>query len=384
MVQEDMFEYAERRMNQRFLAGEKEEAGLIEQVARNVIVDKLVPPKAMEFKTAVGKTPAESLVVLRYTLSSVVRIHRHAFNQLCAKVGFPVSYANALDVESKHEWRKDLLCYNLNRLFQEPDWTDRSGPTRFLHRIVGDELRGFLSHRYNRHLASAPMLRTFVDNCRAAGARPIDAISTDVRISLKYLMPKVFEAFPGENVCFGTEFGNSDFGAGRLTVRSTIWRASSATSSVLDEVFGKVHIGSVIEDSDIEMSDDTAHKEVVAQQGAIRDAVTQQLAEKTISRLLRAIRLAHEEEIPWGRLRPQLAKFIGKAELEMMEHHLKGDVGSIVDLPPVTIVDGERQANSYWASAYLGVLASRSEDPDRKLELQKEAGRLLEASIRAA
>lgn len=386
MIQ-DVFEEAERQMNKRFLAGEREELALIEQVARNVIVDKLVPPKMTVFAPDVSGRH----VFISYNAERIYRIHRHAFGQLCGKVGFPMAYANHLLVGDT-KWQTDLLCYNLNELYHQPAWEDRSGPVRFLHRIVGDELRGFLSHRFNRHLATAPMLRTFVENCRAAGAKPIDATTTAVRVALKYLLPKVFEAFPGEAVCFGSEFGNSDFGAGRLTVRSTIWRASSRTSSVLDEVFGKVHIGSVIEDSDLEISDDTAKKEVIAQQGAIADAVKQQLQEKTIERLLKAIRLAHEEEVPWSRLRPQLAKFLSKTDQEWMEGLLNGSATNIIDLPPVRHEFERRDGtfgnayvpNTWWASACVGALADKAEDPDRKLELQKEAGRLLEGSIRAA
>jgi hypothetical protein len=378
MIHDDFTE-AEQRMHKRFLAGEREEGALIEQVARNVIVDKLVPPKLMVFHTD-PKRP----IFVNYNALQDFTIHRHAFGQLCSKVGFPMTYASSLI--NAEDWRKELLCHNLNRLFHLTEWSDKNGPTRFLHRIVGNELRGFLSHRYNRHLATAPMLRTFIDSCRVAGARPIDATTTAVRVSLKYLLPKVFEAFPGEVVCFGSEFGNSDFGAGRLTVRSTIWRAGSATSSVLDEVFGKVHIGSVIEDSDLEISDDTAKKEVVAQQGAIRDAVIQQLQEKTIERLLKAIRLAFEEEVPWSRLRPQLAKFLSKADQDWMEGLVKGSATNIIDLPPIhrTFPDDLATPNIYWASACIGALADKSEDPDKKLELQKEAGRLLEGAIRAA
>jgi hypothetical protein len=378
MVEEDSHEYAEKKMNQRFLAGQREEGALIEQVAKNVIIDKLVPPKLMTFHTEQVHP-----LLINYNSDRDYTVHRHAFGQLCSKVSFPMTYANAL--MNAEKWRLELLCHNLNELFHQPEWVDRSGPQRFLHRIVGDELRGFLSSRYNRHLATAPMLRTFVDACRAAGARPIEATTTAVRVSLKYLLPNVFQAFPGENVCFGTEFGNSDFGAGRLTVRSTIWRANSGTSSVLDEVFGKVHIGSVIEDSDIEMSDDTAHKEVAAQQGAIRDAVTAQLQQKTVERLLEAIRLAHEENVPWAKLRPQLARFLSKADQDWMEGLLTGKATNIIDLPPVYAAFGDARApNTYWASACVGALADKSEDPDRKLELQKEAGRLLESSIRAA
>jgi hypothetical protein len=384
MIHDDFTE-AEQRMHKRFLAGEREEGVLIEQVARNVIVDKLVPPHSMMFVWY-----APNGLRLEYGPLKQVTLHRHAFGQLCSKVKMPMDYANRLQTAGDDDQERlaygSQLARDFNGLYHIPKWSDGKGPVRFLHRVVGDELRGFLSHKYNRHLATAPMLRTFVDVCRGTGARPIDATTTDVRVSLKYLLPKVFEAFPGEVVCFGSEFGNSDFGAGRLTVRSTIWRAGSATSSVLDEVFGKVHIGSVIEDSDLEISDDTAKKEVVAQQGAIRDAVIQQLQEKTIERLLKAIRLAHEEEVPWSRLRPQLAKFLSKADQDWMESLVKGSATNIIDLPPIhrTFPDDLATPNIYWASACIGALADKSEDPDKKLELQKEAGRLLEGAIRAA
>lgn len=394
----DQFENAKTRLARRFVQGAKEQEALLAAVAETVIVDKLVPPRQMTFIPR-HDGPNEG-IKLRYRAAEGARgsndtdvtIHRHAFGQLCSKVSLPMNFANALNqyvVDSSpaskmtEDWKRQLLCHNLNKLFAEPEWMERGGaPTRFLHRIVGTELRGFLSRRYNRHLASAPLLRAFIESCAHHDAQPIESTATAVRVALKYLLPKVFEAFPGEYVCLGSEWANSDFGAGRLTVSQTVWRIATGTSSVLDETFGRVHLGSVIEDSDIEMSDDTARKEVEAQKGAIRDAITSQFSAQTVDRLLGALRAAHEQEVPWSKLRGQLGRFLGKGDLDALQGFL--DTGeSIIDLPPVSFdPDGRRVPNVYWASSVVSALASRTDDTDRRLELQREAGKLLSATLK--
>jgi len=372
MIQENLFEHAEKKMNARFRLGEMEEAALIEQVAKNVIVDKLVPPRMMVFHPA---HKCSARLEVSYNAERIYSIHRHAFGQLCSKVSFPMSYANSL--LSSEDWRLDLLAHNLNRLFHEPDWSDRSGPVRFLHRIVGDELRGFLSRRYARHMASAPLLRAFIDAYRHQGARAIGATTSDVRLQLQCLLPKVFEAFPGENVCVGAAFSNSDFGAGRLAVKSTIWRVSSGASAVLDETFSKVHVGSIIDESELELSASTAQKEVAAQCGLITDVVEQLLSEGVVDRLLQLLRVAHETQIPWSKLKGRLSSVLSKGDLVWLQE--AADHGSgIVDLPPVSYTpDGQRTPNAYWAAAALSAIAARSEDADKRLDLQQEAGKLL-------
>lgn len=375
--QTDLFAYAEQRMNQRFLAGEKEEAALIEQVAKTVIVDRLVPPSAMVFGLFGGGPQ------LSYSATSIVRIHRHALGQLCQKVGFPMSYANALVAPPLTEqWRQELLCYNLNELYHKPKWEDRAGaPVRFLNRVVGDELRGFLSRKYNRHLSTAPLLRSFIDASRKAGARPISARTSPVRMQLLCLLPNVFEAYPGEAVSLGVSFSNSDFGAGRLTVKSTIWRINSGTVATLDESLSKVHVGSILEDSDlVELSNETAQKEVVAQRGFITDVVTQLLAEKTVDRLLQMLRAAHDQQIPWTKLKGRLSAVLSKADLNWLQQ-AADDGSTIVDLPAISFTpDGERVPNAYWAAAALSAVAARTDDADKKMELEQEAGKLLSAA----
>ena len=373
----DTYEKSQSDLMKRFSAGKLQEDALVTVVANTLIVDKLVPVERMTFFVS-GVT--ESLRI-RYDGSKDVGIHRHALGQLCQKATMPMNFTNSLLTPPRTEEklpRLHLLANNLRELFSMQEFKDRSGaPARFLHRTVNDELRGFLSSRFNRHLASQPLLKAFRDACTEMGARPIEATSSPVRSSLKCLLPNVFEAFPGEHVGIGVEWSNSDFGAGKLSVCQTIWRAKTATSAVLDETISRVHLGSVITDSDLEISEETMHKEVAAQSSAIRDAVQAQLSEKTVERILFALRHAHEEKIPWTKVRSRLQGVLTKSEMAWLQTAVdKGD--DIIDLPPISYTpENERVPNLYFISSALGHIASKSEDADKKMMLQSEAGKFL-------
>jgi hypothetical protein len=376
----DAFDNARLRMEARFKLGAEQEQFLLAIVTATVIVDRLVPPRAMTFLTGTGDRSRELYIHYKETEGGYA-INRHALNQLCSKVQLGMNYVNMLQAGAA--WKHDLLCDNLNALFQTPDWTDRGGqPQRFLHRIVGRELRGFLSRRFNRHLASAPLLRAFIDQCKTEGARPVEAANSPVRSALKCLMPKVFEAFPGEYICLGVEWSNSDFGSGKLKVLQTCWRVGSGTAAVVDEGLRRAHIGSIIEDSDIEMSDETAKKELEAQQGAVRDHVKAYLSEKTVERMLTAIRAAAGEQIPWSQLSHRLRDVLGKGDLEWLKNVLDQKAETIIDLPPISFdPGGNRVPNLYWAAGGLSAIAARTDDPDKRLDLQREAGKLLASAM---
>ena len=360
------------KLRSRLEVGEQEQTRLINAVANMVIRDKLVTPTGMLFSIREGVT---KLGISYSNEDKVYRINRHALGQLALKVGFPVVYVNVLQRPSEDNWRADLLAYNLNTLFHKEEFKDKSGQPKFLHRIVGDELRGFLSRRFNRHVASAPLLRAYLEACQMAGAYPVEATTSDVKLALKCTLPHVFEPFPGQFVCVGVEWANSDFGAGRMQVALSVWMPQGDRFTVLDQVLSRVHIGSVIEDSDIELSDETAQKESEAQASAIKDAVAKQLSPEAVDRLLDAIRRAHEEEIPWEKLRTQISRYISKVEVENLEKLLKEES---FDLPPVKRVDGEIVPTKWWASSALSFLANRTEDPERKFELQHAAGSFIE------
>jgi len=378
---------AERKVAARIEVGKHEEKQLIESIKKTVIQDKLVPPKKESMRFCTDPVFDNRELVLEYKNAdgsfNYVTIHPHAFGQLCEKVKLPMTFANMLKTDEP--WQLNLLIENLNTLFYNTPFKLTAGEApRFLHRIVDNELRGFLSRRFNRFLASAPLLNAFVEVCRAQGAQPVEAGNTAVRSYLKCILPKVHEPFPGEYSCIGTEWSNSDFGKGRLTVCQTVWRVASGSSTVLDESVNRVHLGSIIQDSDLEISDETARKEVSAQQSAIADAVTAGFSEKTVERLVKAMQIAHEEQIPWVRLKANLGRLLSKVELEWMESIMTTSKTGIIDLPPITFgQDNTPQPSAYWASSVVALLASETDDSDRKAELQRAAGDLLSNALKA-
>ena len=366
--------YLYDRVKARLNLGHEAQMHLLNQVASMVIRDKLVPPSLLKFSEGTGAN--EGKLVLQYGYEpDVVTIHKHALGQLAAKVNIPMTYVHHLEQTG---WRLDLLAHNLTTSFKHTDFSDRSkSPPRFLHRLVGNELRGFLSRRFNRHLASMPMLQAFVDATASVGAFPMEATTTAVKLALKCYLPYIFEPIPGQPVCLGVEWSNSDFGAGRMKVAITLWMPIVGSFTVLDHTLSKVHIGSVIEEADIELSDETARKEVDAQASGIRDAVRMQLGYESIDKILKAIEVAHADAIPWHRLRGNLSRYLGKKEIDWLHSMLDAE---IIDLPPVPRVNGEIHATKWWASSALSFLANKTEDADRRLELQQAAGTFIEVT----
>ncbi len=369
---------AEQRLEHRFDIGEREQNKLVEQVANLHIRDKLVPPTRMYLLC-----PKPGQVRISYSTDDPkgILVHPHALGQLCGRAGIPKVYVNRLI--KGQDWERSLFEYNLTTLFTKGKYLDRSGnPTKFLHRLVGSgeeaELRGFLSRNFNRHLASLPLLRGFVMACREVGARPIEATASAVRFSLKCFLPHVFEPIPGEFVAFGAMWSNSDFGAGRLKVSMTLMRISGGTTSIVEDSMSRVHIASVIQDSDLEVSDETAVKEVDAQVSAIRDVVLSQLSPDPVNKLLVALEKASQEQLPWHRLKTELSRLLQAGEVNDIKEMLETGIDDIVDLPPPgKDKEGNPIATRWWASNTVGWLASREQNAERKTDLQQLAGSLL-------
>ncbi len=358
------------QVKKRLQLGMSEQKKLIDAVSQMVIRDKLVPPVDVRIN------PDElGRLIIRYKGADPCTIHHHALGQLAAKVSVPMTYVNHLNAGAKCNWRKELLSEILTTSFHKTEFGEKSGPPRFLHRIVNNELRGFLSRRFNRYLASAPLLRAFLTATEAVGAFPMEATATDVKLALKCYLPYVFEPVQGEYVCLGVQWANSDFGAARMQVALTMWMPKGDRFTVLDQALSRVHIGSVIEDSDIELSEETATKEAEVQALAVRDSVAIQLSKESVEKVLKAVELAHTEDIPWHRIKGNLAKYIGKKEIEDLQSALKNE---ILDLPPVRRVGGELYGTKWWACNALSWLAGKESDPEKKLDLQHAAGSFLE------
>lgn len=364
--------------------GADEQTAIIKHVMARTIVDRLVDPRL-----GIVEEHDSGGFSFRYDEERQATISSHALGQMCAIARIPKTYINALTNEEapcvgmSRELRRHLVCYLFNQHFQFGIYLDRKGNrTKFLHRILphesGPELCGFLSRNYNRKLGTKNMMRPFIEECTILGAKPCEAFASNLRTVLKCILPVVFEPVDGEFVAIGATYANSDFGSGSLEVTGVILRIKTGTSSVLENKLRKIHLGAIISDEEIELSEETLEKEAAAHISAVRDMTRNIFSKENIERSLKMVKYSIENKIAWNKLKDKLSDVLKQDELTSVEEMLKATKSGIIDLPPVTSNDaGDPEANAWWAAAALGVIAARTNDTDRKADMQGLAGKLI-------
>jgi hypothetical protein len=373
---------AKKRLETQVLIGERRQAAIVEQVSSMVIKDALILPREMSFSHEGG---------LKVTAKGhEFTVHSHALGQVAGVLEYPKSYLSKLQngvVGISPGVCRKKMCDDLNWHAHNAKLTNRKKQdAKYLMRYVGTEIRGFLSQSFKRHLASAPLMRAFLHSCMSNGLVPIDGHASPVRVNLQCVLPYVFEPYDGEFVSVGVSWSNSDFGGGRMKVSMFMKRVNGDSAVILDDAISEVHIGPVIEETDIEMSAETVEAELKAQRSAIDDAVSGQVSADNIQKLLDVIQMAHEEEIPWYRLRNELGSILQRKELEHMRELLNGTAETgLEELPPIHYdAEGDPVATRWWSSAVLGQIADKEDNVERKKELQELAGQILGKTKKAA
>lgn len=358
--------------------GVERQKSVIQSALKRVIIDKLVEPKQFSVHADVNRLYAyyPSVGVARFIIDN------HAVNQICQTTAIPKLYVNKLmsDLVGMPEvTRMAITNYLFNYHLHEGVYVDRKNqPAKFLHRIMNGELCAFLSRSYNRKLGTVAMMRPFLEECAKHGAQPTEALHSKLKTSLKCVSPTVYEPVDGEFVAFGATYTNSDFGSGGLMVSGVILRITSGTTSVLDSNLRKIHLGALIKESDIELSESTIDHETKAHQGAIRDMVNATFSEENVKKTLDIVKFAAERKLPWDKLVSKAKDVLSKEDFDKLHTMLLDTKNEIIDLPPITLDSiGDPEANAWWAAAALGRLADGIQDVERKLEIQELAGGLL-------
>lgn len=371
-------EMATRRVLAHLVIGDAERRKLIEHCARNIPRDRYVPPDRVVFTVEESTTKAP--LIIQYTKGGSTKetmyVHKHALGQLADICDLSRPYMTKLNVDSEQAWRRILLSMNLNVLFANQKFFNKAKkPAAFLHRIVGNEVRAVLTQSYNRHLLSSAVLQPFLAACDEVGLKPARATVSDMRVHLQTYLPFAFQPVPGEFVALGTCWGNSDFGQGKLRISHNVLRLNGGGNLVTDEAFSRVHMGSVVTDTDMVLDDDVAVKELEAIAAATRSAVMEAMRPAQVERVLNAIKEAAETEIPWASLKGKLSKVLTKEDVTSVESLL---VDQIEDLPPPGVGrDGTPLPSRWWAAAALSHLAEKTLDPTKSMELKVVAGTFL-------
>ena len=290
--------------------------------------------------------------------------HSHALTQILTYLDIDTKGFRAMTLGNgvpAPQWKRDLARDMLVEYFKH------SGSTHLVRRQAG-EVRGFLSDKYRR-LDSRPMIDAFVNACAAFGAVPYSGTRCATKCSLKMIIPQIMEVIPGEPVAFGLEFANSDFGDGGLAIRAFILRLMCLNGATAEDVMRKVHLGGRLSE-DIEYSKETLRLDTEATVSALKDTVRAALLPEKREQMLNRIRNAQEESVTWDRLKQRLSKDLSKEELQKAKDSFESP--DVVNLPA--------EQTMWRASNALSWIAQQATTPDRKLDLERLAGKLLIAA----
>jgi len=341
---------------------------LYERVHSNVPDDSIVRGRGLKFSYGIDTSVEAPLSVT--TGGTELTIHRHALQQIAGKAGIPGQYLGEL-VNSPDMWRRELAARMLNDHYQRgtvDDGEDLSA-SRHLVRAVHGQVRGFLSDRYRR-LDSRPLLEAFAGACHQLGAVPVEGTATDTRMALKAYLPMVFEPVDNEVMCVGVEWSNSDFGAGKHAIRSFIFRLWCANGATMEDALSQVHLGGRLADS-IEFSERTYQLDTSTQVSALGDVVKGALGPKGVSTILDTIRAADDKKVEWRNVSALLGKKLLKEEMKSVRDAFDSD--DCINLPAT---------KSVWrVSNAISWIAGRTEDADRKLDLQRIAGAVINGKM---
>ncbi|MFZ5896439.1 MAG: hypothetical protein ACOY0T_35625 [Myxococcota bacterium] len=345
---------ARDRLEQIVSTGIQKAGPVIARVLSQTPEDALCRGSALDFY--VRETGAVELV----RPDGVFATHRYALGQIVEKTGMTRGYADKLAVDGEdNAWRRELLAHSLREHFSH-------SPDRFLVRSLNGEIRGFLSDSFRR-LDSRPLLDAFIKACQEVGAVPFEGVASDLRVSVRAILPTVYEPVPGEAMVFGLAWNNSDFGAGLYGISVFVLRLICLNGAVGESALKQRHLGGRLADN-LELSQRTYDLDTATMASATRDLVRKLLAPRTIEVQCSLVRDAHDRETDWNRAFRSI-RSLSKTEETKVREAFEGE--DVVMLPA---------GKTVWRlSNALSWVANTTSDAERKLELQQAAGAVLKA-----
>lgn len=357
---------------------------IIEMVQNATPVDRIVGTKGVRFSFRTEEPPQpikaeKNAIVLppKHTILMGTRqhnaknafeedLHKHALNQAAGRAGVPETFVNRM---LEKPYGAELICENLNTIFSKEE------PSRFLVRSVDGQVRGVLSDTYRR-MDSRPILDAFATTCKELGAVPVEGVGGDLRFSIKALLPQVYVAGgkkrgSEEVFCFGASLSNSDFGCGALSLQFFLWRIWCSNTATREDSLRRVHLGKRLGE-EIIYSDETYQADTKTMVLAVRDHVKGVLAPPKIEEALEMINTALETTIEpkaFFERGGELERLkLNKSEIEKAREAFNN--GGVEMLP--------RGNNVARVSQALAWIAQEADSAERRLELERMAGQLME------
>lgn len=353
---------------------------VLDKVMNQTPVDRVIGTPGLRFSYRMeGAPPAidpkhqlpPKAVILMGTKAHNVKgafqepLHKHALDQAAERAGIPVTFVNRM---LERPYGAELLVENFNTIFAKEE------PSRFLVRSVDEQVRGVLSDTYRR-MDSRPILEAFAQTCQELGAQPIEGVGGDLRFALKAIVPQVYmvgkKAGNGEVFAFGASLSNSDFGCGALALQFFLWRIWCSNTATREDSLRRVHLGKRLAD-DIVYSEETYQADTKTMVGMVKDHVKGVLAAPKIEEALGMIETALDTTVEPKKFFDKnggLEKLkLTKSEIEAAREAFNN--GGVTELP--------RGTNLCRMSNAVSWIAQSAESAERRLELERVAGQIME------
>lgn len=332
----------------------------LQRIEREIPMDLIVPAPAMLFDEQGGRLGYH--VVGPESMRAEGTIHPWALGQIAETVAMPKTFINALMAlrEGDEPWGAKLAAINLTELMGHRK-------EKHLVRTVDGNLRGFLSPRYQRRHPGV-LLDTFLAACKEFNLLPARAFASDTKHGVHAVLDAVLEPVPNEFIGLGVFYGESPFGNGATEVSISMKRMWCSNLAVAEQNLRAVHSGGSLSE-DIVWSDETYKKDTQLAASKMRDMLKACVGPEFIVKTMDSIREANDKKLTGGAfetfLKKALSKEDGKAVLATFNS------ADVELLPP---------GNTVWrASNAISAFANTTEDEEKKLDLQKLAGRALTA-----
>jgi BMFP domain-containing protein YqiC len=364
--------------------GRRQAGRVVERIQTEIPDDRIVQTRAMEAQVhqdgrlalgLEGRQIGDGFLVNPYT------VHQNALGQLAERIRVPIRYLRDLMVPDVLEpdpdrpasegidqgyrvaqdqsWRRELAQQTLREHLAHAD-------ARYLVRSVQQDVRAVLSDHFRR-LDARPLFDAFAAACREVGAIPVDGTSSDVRVSVRAIIPRIHEPVPGEPLVLGLDWSTSDFGKAPYAIRFYAERLVCKNGMIGQSEIHKRHLGSRLDDR-IEWSAQTLQADTTTMELATGDVVRGALGPARVDAYLASLRASAERETTFAQALRTVGKDLTKAEREQAELAFNGP--DVVNLP---------KGKTQWraANALSWIANTDGVEEERRLELQELAGKLL-------
>ncbi len=307
--------------------------------------------------------------------SQALGLEKHSLGQLCQHIGMPQRFATDLisaEVDKKgnaieRPWAKQLFVHNVRELLKHDGG-------KYLVRAIGGNARGIMSNAYRR-LDSAKLVEAFGKAVHGIGAMVVGGTASLTRVELKVALPYIFEPVPNEVMTFGLSWSNSDYGNGSHSLRLMCNRLWCTNKAITSECLREIHLGKRLEE-DVAFSEKTYRLDSEASASALGDIVRHALSPESLGKFQEVVVKATEEKVE----RTRVPNILGKLDLqkdEIIEITKAFESSDNVMMPEGETMWRLSNAISYFAG-------HRCEDADRRLELERAAGKVLPEMAKAA